>query len=354
MIRDWIEITRTCNTSRFKDPKNADFISRWLMNIRVCVFSMTLLSALIGIVLATGDLHGHPFPWGITALVLLGLLLAHAANNLVNDYYDVLNKVDTDGYVRTEYAPHPLLSGLTTVKRLWIAVILFDLLDLAIAIYLTWMQGWPIMAFAATGLALSVFYVAPPLKLKYHGLGEVAIFLIWGPLIIGGTFFALTGHIDQATLWATMPYGMAVTAVVLGKHLDKRDQDIQRGVHTLPVILGERYGRYAMITAIGVFYASVLVLCATGILKWPALLVLISLPKAWQVARVLRMQRPSTPVDAHKIAAPFIPKSLQEVFNPDGKEHFPLWPLWFVVWGVWWVRSAGMWLVLGMIAGLFL
>lgn len=354
MIGNWIEIIRTCNTSRVKDPKDADFISRWLINTRVCVFSMTLLSALIGIVLAAINLHGQTFPWGIAILVLVGLFLAHASNNLVNDYFDVLNKVDTPGYPRTEYAPHPLLSGLTTVRNLWIAVVLFDILDLAIAIFLTWLHGWPIMAFAAAGLALSVFYVAPPLKLKHHGLGEAAIFFIWGPLIIGGTVFALTGHLDWTTTWATAPYGLAVVAVVLGKHLDKRKQDIQRGVHTLPVILGEKYGRYAMGFMISLFYIGVIVLSALKVLPWPSLLALISLPKAWQVSKILRLPMPQNPCEAHKIAAAFIPKSLKDVFNPDGKDHFALWPLWFVVWGVWWVRSAGAWLVLGMIIGLFL
>jgi len=108
-------------------------------------------------------------------------------------------------------------------------VLLFNLLDLAIAVYLTWLQGWTIMIFAATGLGLSVFYVAPPLKLKHRGLGEVAIFFIWGPLIIGGTVFALTGHLDWITIWETAPYGIAIVAVVLGKHMDKREQDEERG-----------------------------------------------------------------------------------------------------------------------------
>jgi len=354
MIGNWIEIIRTCNISRVKDPKEADFISRWMISTRVCVFSMTFLSALIGIVLAAIKLHGQSFPWGIAALVLVGLFLAHASNNLVNDYFDVLNKVDTPGYPRTEYAPHPLLSGLTTVRNLWVAVILFNILELGIAVYLTWLHGWPIMAFAVTGLALSVFYVAPPLKLKHHGLGEVAIFFIWGPLIIGGTVFALTGHLDWTTIWESTPYGLAIVAVVLGKHLDKRKQDIERNVHTLPVILGEKYGRYAMISTIALFYIGVIVLSAMNILPLFSLLVLLSLPKAWQVSRILRIPMPKNPSEAHKVAEPFIPKSLKEVFNPDGKEHFPLWPLWFVVWGVWWVRDAGGWLVLGIIIGLFI
>ena len=352
MLKDWIEIIRTCNTHRYNNPKDADLISRWLISTRACVFAMTLISGVIGVVLAILDRGIHGISWLNALLVLLGLSIAHAANNLINDYFDVLHKVDTQGYIRTEYAPHPILSGLMTAKKLLIYVFILDLLDFLIALYLSITKGWLIMGFAATGLALSVFYVAPPFKLKHHGLGEVAIFFIWGPLIIGGTYFALTGHITGKILLASIPYGVAIVAVVLGKHLDKRTMDEQRDVHTLPVILGDKWGRNAMIIAIILFYLGILFLCFVKILPWTSLFVLISLPQAIQVIKILRLPMPQGPSEAFKLAKPFIPESLLDVFNPEGKEHFPLWPLWFVVWGVWWVRYAGGWFVIGLIAGL--
>ena len=48
-------------------------------------------------------------------------------------------------------------------------------------------------AFALAGLFISVFYVAPPLKLKHHGLGEPGVFVVWGPLMIGGTYYVTAG-----------------------------------------------------------------------------------------------------------------------------------------------------------------
>ena len=52
--------------------------------------------------------------WLAVVLAIVGLVLAHAANNLINDYFDMTGGVDTEGYVRALYAPHPVLSGWVT------------------------------------------------------------------------------------------------------------------------------------------------------------------------------------------------------------------------------------------------
>src|SRR5437588_266000 len=83
---------------------------------------------------------------------------------------------------------------------------------------------------------ISVFYVAPPLKLKHHGLGEPGVFLVWGPLMTGGTYFVTAGSIPGWVWLASLPYALSVTTVLIGKHIDKYEQDGARGIHTLPVL----------------------------------------------------------------------------------------------------------------------
>jgi 1,4-dihydroxy-2-naphthoate octaprenyltransferase len=85
---------------------------------------------------------------------------------------------------------------------------------------------------------ISVFYVAPPIRLKHHGLGEPGVFVVWGPLMIGGTYFAVAGGIRPEIFLASVPYALLVTTVLIGKHIDKHDADKARGIRTLPVILG--------------------------------------------------------------------------------------------------------------------
>ena len=99
-------------------------------------------------------------------------------------------------------------------------------------------RGWPVAAFALAGLFISVFYVAPPLKLKHHGLGEPGVFVVWGPLMIGGTYYVTAGTLPSWMWLASIPYAIVVTTVLIGKHVDKYEQDRARGIHTLPVLLG--------------------------------------------------------------------------------------------------------------------
>jgi len=312
------------------------------------VFSMTFLSALIGGVLAAIEGAFAPGPW---LLVLVGLLLAHAANNMVNDLFDVREGVDTEDYPRAAYAPHPLLDGLVSRNGLLAAILVCNLLDLFIAVYLTIRCGWPVMAFALAGLLTSVFYVAPPLKLKHRGLGELAIFLIWGPLMIAGTYYVMAGTVPAKIWMASVPYGLAVTVALMGKHLDKADKDRAKGVNTLPVALGQERALRATQWMVWAFYLVIVGLAAGGGLPWLALLALISVPQATRFLVTLSQPMPASPQEAFAMAEDAIPEDLKNRFDPNlPVDQYPLWPLWYVVWAVWWVRQAGAWLVAGLVA----
>ncbi len=345
MIDNWMDVLRTCNVA---PGKKMDPVSKWLVIVRACVFSMTFLSALLGGILAALD---GSFPFGRWLLVLVGLLLAHAANNMVNDLFDVREGVDTADYPRAAYAPHPLLDGLVSQNTLIAAILICNIIDLAIALYLTRLCGWPVMAFAVGGLLMSVFYVAPPLKLKQRGLGELAIFLIWGPLMIGGTYYVLTGKVPGHIWIASIPYGLAVTTALMGKHLDKEEKDEAKGVKTLPVVLGRERAKRTTQLMVWTFYLVIVGLTAAGGLPWPALLALLSIPRATRFLITLSQPMPATPQEGFSLAEDAIPRDLKERFDPTlSADEFPLWPLWYVVWAVWWVRLAGGWLVAGLIA----
>ena len=344
MISNWVDVLRTCNLA---PGRKMDPISKWLIITRSCVFSMTFLSALLGGVL--GAIDGS-YSIGRWLLVLIGLLLAHAANNMVNDLFDVRQGVDTEDYPRAAYAPHPLLDGLVSRNGLLAAILVCNLIDLFIAVYLTIRCGWPVMVFAVAGLLTSVFYVAPPLKLKHRGLGELAIFLIWGPLMIAGTYYVMAGNIPAKIWIASVPYGLAVTVALMGKHLDKADKDRAKGVNTLPVALGQDRALRATQWMVWAFYLVIVGLAASGGLPWVALLTLISLPQATRFLVTLSQPMPASPQEAFAMAADAIPEDLKNRFDPTlPADQYPLWPLWYVVWAVWWVRQAGAWLVAGLV-----
>lgn len=318
-LENWGEIIRTQNLSA---DREMDLVSRWLLIVRASVFPMTIISALVGGLLAVGMPGAH---FGYFMLALTGLVLAHAANNMINDYFDLEGGVDSEGYVRTQYAPHPVLSNLISKKGLVTTILVVNLIDLAILGVLAQARGWPVVAFALAGLFISVFYVAPPLKLKHHGLGEPGVFLVWGPLMIGGTHFVTGGVFDPWVLLASAPYALLVTSVLMGKHVDKLEADAAKGIHTLPVLLGRERALSLTRGMMVLFFVTVGGLVAAGVLGVFTLLSFFAIPTLRKVLRVYRQPKPA--------AAP---------------KGYPLWPLWYVSWAFVLTRTAGAFFVVGL------
>jgi 1,4-dihydroxy-2-naphthoate octaprenyltransferase len=306
-----------------------DAVSKWLVITRAAVFSMTATSGLIGGLLAIGAarLTGEvSVDWGLLLLAIVGLIVAHAANNMINDYFDLEGGVDTDDYVRALYAPHPILSGWVTKRQLAAAILLANAIDLGIMLVLTAARGPLVIAFALAGLFISVFYVAPPIRLKHIGLGEPGVFLVWGPLMVVGTFFVATGAIPGWVWVASLPYAILVTTVLFGKHIDKIEADTQKGVRTLPVILGERRARLVARVMMIAFYPIMIAAVVLGwIAPWVGFVVL-GIPRLVTVLRTFSAPRPESP-----------------------PHSYVGWPLWFVGAAFIHTRRAGGLLVLGLI-----
>lgn len=320
----WRTALATCNA-----PAGAnDFVTRWLVLTRACVQPMTITAAAIAGLLAV---RAPGFSIGLFLLAAVGLLIAHAANNLVNDIFDERLGTDTADYPRALYAPHPVVSGMTTRTVMVRAALLLNLADLAILVLLLLIRGWPVAIFALAGLFVSVGYAAPWLRLKKRGLGEPGVLLVWGPLMVGGTYYAATGHLTWQVLAASLPYGLLCMTVLLGKHLDKLEWDRPLNIGTLPVLLGERVARNLTLVLMTAFYAATLVLVIVGALPIPALLALLALP---------RLRR----------AWPYLTRPRPRRRPPD----FPVWPLWYAAAAFVHTRRAGALLVAGLLLGAIL
>jgi 1,4-dihydroxy-2-naphthoate octaprenyltransferase len=326
-LATWRYVLNTANLP--EGMTRPDAVSKWLVITRAAVFSMTATSGLIGGLLAVGAarLTGEVgVDWGLLVLAVVGLVIAHAGNNMINDYFDFDGGVDTDDYVRALYAPHPILSGWVTKRQLGAAILLVNAIDLAIMLFLTAVRGPLVIAFALAGLFISVFYVAPPIRLKHIGLGEPGVFLVWGPLMVVGTFFVATGAIPGWVWIASLPYAILVTTVLFGKHIDKIEADTKKRVRTLPVILGERRARLVAQVLMIAFYALVLLAVVVGwIGPWVALVVL-GIPRLVASLRTFSAPRPETP-----------------------PHSYVGWPLWFVGAAFVHTRRVGGLLVLGLI-----
>ncbi|MDQ2791210.1 MAG: prenyltransferase [Pseudonocardiales bacterium] len=304
-----------------------DAVTRWIVVSRAAVLPMTLVAGLVAGLLAA---RAPGVDWRWLILAVIGITLAHVANNLMNDLYDTSSGSDTANYPRALYAPHPILSGLVTRRALVASVLVVNAADLVILVVLALVRGWPVVAFAVAGFVLSVAYTAPPLRLKKRGLGEPDVLLVWGPLMVGGTYYAAVGSITWQVLLASLPYALLCTSVLMGKHTDKIPYDEPLGIRTLPVMLGERRARAATLGLMAGFYLLIVICVLVGALPWPALLALGGLYRLVTVWSWFRQPRPEQP-----------PRPV------------PVWPLWFAALAFVHLRVAGPLLVVGLAVAAF-
>ncbi len=280
----------------------APLVIRWLISARASVLIMTFVSAALGGLLSITDPDWRLLPW---LVCLLGLLLAHAANNQLNDLTDSVRGIDEGNYFRVRYGAHVLEDGLLSRRGLLVYMSITGLLAALCGVWLVaTVSAGLLIPFILGGLLL-LFYTWP---LKQWGLGEAAVLLVWGPLMVGGSAFAATGAWSWQIAAIGSVFALGPTSVIFGKHIDKLEFDRKKGVATLPVRLGPAAGRTWVRWMLASQYLGTGILVALGWLPWPVLLVLLALPRMIRAWRVFTEPAPAAP-----------------------PENFPAsaWPLWF-------------------------
>ena len=308
-----------------------DFISKWLISTRAAVLVMTFISAALAGIFALREHHFNFVSW--LALVL-GLVFAHATNNLFNDYTDFVRGVDKDNYFRTMYGPQPVANGLITVKQLLTYTAITGLIAAAFGFYLIAVNRNDPIVWLLLGLGafFVLFYTWP---LKYIAMGEIAVLLVWGPLMIGGGYYVLAKSWDWNVVWASIPYVLGVTTVIFGKHIDKIKVDTEKNIHTLPVVLGEKISRYTVLAMLIFPYILTLVLIAAKYFTPVMLIVLFALPSFLRTYPMFLKPRPDTRPEGF----------------PDGQGG---WPLYFAPLGFANNRSFGGLFMLGLLIDVLL
>ncbi len=266
--------------------ENLDVISKWMISSRAVVLIMTFISASIAGILSLRDGNFHLGRWLVLSI---GLIMAHATNNLLNDFVDYTKGVDQDNYYRAQYGPQPLVHGLLTRRQILIYAWISGLIAILCGALLVYLQDGLTWVFFVLGAFFVLFYTWP---LKYFALGEIAVLIVWGPLMIGGGYYAISGSWNWNILIASLPYALGVTGVIFGKHIDKYEMDRERRIFTLPVVLGERTSRIIVVAMFVFQYLAVIYLVLAGFFSPVLLVVLLSLRILFQILPMFRKPRP--------------------------------------------------------------
>lgn len=323
----WLKAIQTIPRVTKEEWNDLDIISRWLIASRAGVLVITFISVGVAGLLAYRD---GAFNLGLWLLVALGLLLSHATNNLLNDVTDYVKGVDKNNYFRAQYGPHPLEHGLLTMRQELTYAAVTGVLALIVGLYLVSLRGLPALGFLGLGVFFVLFYTWP---LKYIGLGEIAVLLVWGPLMIGGGYYVITGNWSWNVALAGLPYAIGATTVIFGKHIDKFQEDKVKGIHTLPVLLGERISRYIVLTMMVLQYLFVIYLVVIRFFTPLMLVVVLALPTFRLALAVYRHPKPA-----------------------EAPKEYPAgaWPLWFVAFAFGHNRRFGLLFLLGLIGDVIL
>ena len=252
----------------------------WIKNSRSVSLPQSALPCLTAIILCIGQ---EGFTWWLALPVLVGVCVAHLAVNLADDYFDYKHDSRTRAdisstSVRARMEKCNYLGegeGKATISQLgWATVAFFAFAASmgAIAIAAQWiLHGWQaaigILVYAVLGLFMGVNYAGKPLELGYHGLGELVVGIMFGPLLMLGVQTALTGNLfSWPMLCMSIGIGCMVTNIVYVHSVMEVDADAELGKMTFARLLKSKA---AMIVFIGLFALVPFVMLVLGIvLGW--------------------------------------------------------------------------------------
>lgn len=224
-------------------------ISFWLKNARPISLPQSLLPALTAVALSYG---GAEFNWIAAIASVIGVVFLHFALNLLDDWFDykvgsaeARTKVANEGF-RGRMIKYPYLtSGEATHSQLLKAVMAFLLVAASMGGVVIAIRGWEILWWVAAGLIIGVSYSGGPLKLGFRGLGELVIFLMFGPLLVTGVYYAITGAMDWKMGCLSVAIGLLVTNIVYSHSVLDSVPDAKMGKKTMAHLMGSAKGQIA-------------------------------------------------------------------------------------------------------------
>jgi 1,4-dihydroxy-2-naphthoate octaprenyltransferase len=227
--------------ARLARPHSYD-ASFWKGVWRVADPKITLASAaalLLGTALAAAD---GPLSWTWLLVTVAGIFCIEAAKNASGEIFDWDSGADLN-VAEADRSPFSggkriLVDHLMTRRQAAFVAAAFYVLGGAAGLAIVVFREPAILAIGIPGAALAYFYHAPPLKLSYRGLGELAVAVTYGPLITAGAYLVQRGEVP-ATVWAaSIPLGLLIGAFLWINELPDRRADAAAGKRTLVVRLG--------------------------------------------------------------------------------------------------------------------
>jgi 1,4-dihydroxy-2-naphthoate polyprenyltransferase len=251
--------------------------AQWLAGAR----PRTLPAALAPVLVGTGTaiaLDGFRLLPAVLALVVA--LALQVAVNYANDYSDGRRGTDAD-----RVGPMRLVgSGAAPARQVLVAAGLAFAVAGVAGLALAALSSWWLILVGAVCMVAAWTYTGGPLPYGYRALGEVFVFVFFGPVAVVGTTFVQTLTLPGLAWAVSVPIGLLIVAILVVNNLRDIAGDAAVGKRTLAVLLGERATRFAFV---GLFVVAFAVVAAVGVPRPWALLGLLAAPLAVPPARTV-------------------------------------------------------------------
>ena len=245
-------------------------MSNWYKNARPISLPQSLLPALTAVALSYND--GGEFNWIAAIASVIGVACLHLGLNLLDDWFDykvgsaeARHKVANEGF-RGRMIKYPYLtSGEATTGQLLCAVACYLGAAAVCGAVVVAIRGWMILGWVAAALIIGVSYSGGPLKLGFRGLGELVIFIMFGPLMMSGVYYAITGTLDWKITWLSMAVGLLVTNIVYSHSVLDSIPDAKMGKKTMAHLMGSAKGQIVLSALINIIPYIIVI---AGVVLW--------------------------------------------------------------------------------------
>jgi 1,4-dihydroxy-2-naphthoate octaprenyltransferase len=256
---------------------------------RLPFLSATIVPVTLGIVIAAA--HGAFDLWS-ALLTVVGASFVQLGLNVANDVFDAAQGADDANVTPTKYSggSRVIQYGLVSFRQMATLSALFYAAGAAVGLVLLATRGSPaLLAIGALGFVISLGYTAPPLKFVYRGVGEVAVAVGFGPLMLLGAYVVQTrGTLAWEPVVASVPVALLVALILYVNEIPDRRGDAHAGKRTLPVRLSREAVVRGYAVTVAIAYAAVAVGVLVGLLPITSLLLLLTVPLARRVHAGLR------------------------------------------------------------------
>ena len=263
-------------------------LSIWVQAVRAFSFTASMVPVIVGAVLAL--YYEGAVRWDLLPVILVCSILYHAATNLMSDYFDHGKGVDKD---YTFGSSRVIQDGLLEPKNLLFGGWLLYGIATLLGLLLIAVRGETMFWIGLIGLIGGYTYTGKPIGYKYKALGDVLVFVLMGPLMVIGSYFALTGDISQSVILISLPIGFLVTAILHANNHRDIVHDAEAGARTLAGLLGHTGSKFFYYFLILGAYISVIYMVADGTLSRWSFIVFLSLMPAFKLMRTISKNEPA-------------------------------------------------------------